>query len=208
MSLYRTVRHETIDAERPQKDAIERAAAIVRGGGVVAYPTETFYALGASAENEGARERLFALKGREAQKLLPVIVADVDALARLAALSARALSLAERFWPGPLSLVLPRKSGRGTIAVRVSGCRAARELAAAAGPLTATSANRSGEPPATTAAAVEAVFGDALDLVLDGGPTPGGLPSTLVDLTSDEPVLLRKGAVDFQEVLTWLARPS
>lgn len=204
-------RRQIIDPDRPDPELLDQAAAILKRSGVVAYPTETFYALGARAVDEAACARVFLLKGREETRRLPLIVADLDQVFQIAAGPSGAVKrLAARFWPGPLTLVLPARPGggfgSGTLAVRVSASTVARELARRIdGPLTATSANRSGEPPAESADAVEAVVGSEVDLILDGGRTPGGAPSTIVDLVGGEPVLLRPGPVDFGEVLRALA---
>jgi L-threonylcarbamoyladenylate synthase len=205
-------RREPIDPDAPAREAIARAGEVLRGSGVVAYPTETFYALGARAADPAACERIFLLKGREEGKPLPLIAADLEQVLLVAAELPDCLSrLAARFWPGPLTLVLRAGlPGWTSLAVRVSSCPAARELArAAGGPITATSANRSGQPPARTADQVEAAFAACappLDLILDGGATPGGLPSTIVDLTGGEPRLLRAGPIDFQQVVRELER--
>ncbi len=181
----------------------------LRAGAVLAYPTETFYGLGANAFDPVACGRILELKGREVGKALPIIVADIGQLDLIADELPRAVApLAERFWPGPLTLVLPVRSGLPgalagltTVAVRVSGLVLAREMARLGGfPLTSTSANRSGGFPARTADEVEAVLGEGLDLTLDGGPTLGGNPSTIVDLSCPEPRLLRHGAIPFEAV--------
>jgi len=191
-------------------ELLDQAAVILRDSGVIVFPTETFYALGARAQDAAACARVFSLKGREEGKLLPLIVADLDQVLRITAGPQAAVEkLASRFWPGPLTLVLPARPGLWgwpTLAVRVSSSAVAREIARRiGGPLTATSANRSGEFPAETAEAVEAEFGSNVDLILDAGRTPGGAPSTIVDLSVEKPVLLRPGAVDFEQVLQALA---
>ena len=199
-----------IDPERPSSELLDQAAVILRESGVIAYPTETFYALGARAQDAAARARVSSLKGRDESKLLPLIAADLEQVLRIAEEPHAAVEkLASRFWPGPLTLVLPARPGLWgwpTLAVRVSSSAVAREIARRiGGPVTATSANRSGELPAETADAVEAEFGSKVDLILDGGRTPGGAPSTIVDLSEGEPVLVRPGAVDFEAILQALA---
>jgi L-threonylcarbamoyladenylate synthase len=181
------------------------AAGILRRGGLVAFPTETFYGLGADALDARAVARVFAAKGRPSGKPLLVLVESTGMVGRVAAdVPPRAVRLAERHWPGPLTLVLPARAGlppaltagTGTIGVRVPGHPLARALVAAAGvPVTAPSANPSGAPAPRTAAEVVAGLGDRVDLVLDGGPTAGGPPSTVVDLTVEPPRVLRAGAV-------------
>jgi L-threonylcarbamoyladenylate synthase len=204
-----------VDPEQPDPDTLKRAAELLREGAVVAYPTETFYGLGANAFNEVACERIRGLKGRAADKPLPLIVADVEQLELLCDSIPPSLpGLAERFWPGPLTVVVPVRADligklaeHLTVAVRVSGLPLARELARVAGvPLTATSANPSHQKPPVTADEVEESLSRGLDLLLDGGPTKGGRASTIVDLSGEKPRLLRRGAVAYSEVLERLER--
>jgi L-threonylcarbamoyladenylate synthase len=201
-------------------DLLNRAgivhAATMRGE-VIAYPTETFYGLGADPTNAAAIERIYAIKGRRAGEALPLIAMDVDALAELGVQPPRlARQLAEAFWPGALTLVLPIAPGRfpdaltaggSTIAVRVPDHPVARAIASIAGGLiTSTSANRSGQPPASTADEVHAALGDDIAVLVDGGATPGGAPSTIVDVTSETPRLVRAGVVAWERVLESLQR--
>lgn len=194
----------TVDASAPSAAAIADAAAVLEGGGVVAFPTETFYGLGVAALDRAAVRRLFALKGRPRSRPILVLVDDPARIERFAVLTARARDLIARHWPGALTLVLPAReglppeltAGTATIGVRQPGHPVARALAAALGaPVTAPSANLMGEPPPTTAADVVRVFDGRIDLVLDGGTTSGGLPSTVLDVTVDPPRVLREGAV-------------
>jgi L-threonylcarbamoyladenylate synthase len=177
---------------------------VLAAGGVVAFPSETFYGLGVAALDAAAVRRLFALKGRPESRPILVLVDAPAAVERVATLTERARALIARHWPGALTLVLPAlpavpvelTAGTGTIGVRQSGHPVARALAAALGaPVTAPSANLTGEPPPTTAAQVLRVFDGRIDLVLDGGTTPGGLPSTVLDVTVEPPRVLREGAV-------------
>jgi L-threonylcarbamoyladenylate synthase len=193
--------------------ALGHARMAIARGGIVAFPTETFYALGADPAREDGVAAIFAAKGRAAGEALPLIAADVQAARRVAAeWSDRADRLATAFWPGPLTIVVPVRAGavvpgvtagRDTIAVRVPGHPLARALAAAApdGLLTATSANRSGSPALSTADEVERVLGPGVALVIDGGPSAGGLASTIVDLIGAAPRLIRQGPVPFDRVL-------
>jgi L-threonylcarbamoyladenylate synthase len=174
----------------------------------VAYPTETFYGLAVSVFDQAGCDRIFEIKGRPPDKALPCIVSDVRQLETVArSLPSSVRELAARFWPGPLTLVVSAQttvaaaSEAGTIAVRVSSGVVARELAALCGPITATSANRSGSSPTTTADEVVAQLGEAVDLVLDGGPTPGGVGSTIVDMTTTPPRLVREGAIRYRDVI-------
>jgi len=195
---------------------VAQAAALLRAGGLVVYPTETFYGLGALASRADALARLAAAKLRPAGKALPLIAADLAQVESVAALDGPARRMAGRFWPGPLTLVLPAApgldaavtGGTGTVAVRVPGSEVARTLARlAGGPLVSTSANRSGEPPPVRADELSPTLLAEVDGVLDAGPTPGGLPSTLVALERGGPRLLREGAVPFAEVLAAHAGP-
>ena len=193
-----------VDPASPPAGALADAAAVVEAGGVVAFPTETFYGLGVAALDAAAVRRLFALKGRPESRPVLVLVDDPARIDRIALLTASARELIARHWPGALTLVLAARpvvpteltAGTGTIGVRQPGHPVARALAAAlAAPITAPSANLTGEAPPTTAAEVLRVFDGQIDLVLDAGPTPGGLPSTVIDVTVDPPRVLREGAV-------------
>lgn len=167
--------------------AVRSAAERLRAGGVVLYPTETFYALGADPRSPEGCAAVFRLKGREASRRLPRIAADREQVEARCRFPEGAAALADRHWPGPLTLVLPLREREGTVAVRVSPHPVARALAAALGhPVISTSANRSGAPPARTAAAAVASLGETASAsltVLDGGTTPGGAPSVIVDAT-------------------------
>ncbi|MES1165739.1 MAG: L-threonylcarbamoyladenylate synthase [Verrucomicrobiota bacterium] len=182
---------------------VAAAIAALRRGEVVAYPTETFYGLGVDAFDAAALERLRALKGR-GEKAISLLIDGEAMLARLCAeVPPRARALMARHWPGALTLALPASAGLpealvsdGCVAVRQSPHPVARALVAGfGGPVTTTSANRSGEPPATTAAAVRAALGGGCH-VLDGGATAGGAPSTLARVRGDSLEILRAGAVD------------
>lgn len=188
---------------------IDDAAAALRRGGVIAYPTETFYGLGALARDAAALARLAAAKGRPEGKPLPLLAADLAAVEEVAILSPRARALAARFWPGPLTLVLPARpgvpapitAGTGTVGIRVPGSEVARRLAAAAGgALVSTSANLSGEPPPARVEELSAALRARIDGVLDAGATPGGLASTVVVVGAEGVTLVRAGAVPFEEV--------
>ena len=197
--------------------AIARAAEILRSGGLVAFPTETVYGLGADATSERAVARVFAAKARPSFNPLIIHLRDTVAAARHAKLDARARALARRFWPGPLTLVLAKRDdsvlsglalcGLRTVALRVPGHPVAHDLLAAAGrPIAAPSANRSGQLSPTTAGHVADGLGDAVDLILDGGPTPVGIESTILDLTVAPPALLRPGAVTRAEIEAEIGR--
>jgi L-threonylcarbamoyladenylate synthase len=190
-------------------EEIERAAQLLRAGALVAFPTETVYGLGADARNADAVRGLFAIKGRPAQHPVIVHLADTNLLPRWAReVSASAEALAEAFWPGPLTLILPRAEsvldvvtgGQDSVGVRVPAhpvahALLARLLALGSDGIAAPSANRFGRISATNARHVADEFGNAIALVLDGGSSRHGIESTIVDLTSGEPALLRPGAI-------------
>jgi L-threonylcarbamoyladenylate synthase len=189
-------------AELPQASDI---AADLCAGSVIAYPTETFYALGAAAFSRKAVERIFRLKRRDASKPLSFIVSDMDMVDDVvSSLPWPFAALAAEFWPGALTLVLPAAAGLpdsilgpgGTIAVRIPPLPWLRALVRDVGePLAATSANLSGDREPADPAEVRALFETKVDLIIDGGPTPGGAPSTIVDLTGRMPRVLREGRI-------------
>jgi L-threonylcarbamoyladenylate synthase len=189
-----------------EPDAIGAAARILQGGGLVAFPTETVYGLGADATNAAAVAKLYAAKGRPAFNPLIAHVADAAAARRLAAFDGAADALARAFWPGPLTLVLPKAAscpvadlataGLDTVAVRVPAHGIAHALITTfGGPVVAPSANRSGHVSPTTADHVMADLADRIDLVLDGGPTSVGVESTIIACLGDTVALLRPGGV-------------
>lgn len=188
---------------------VGRVAEVLRQGGLAVYPTETFYGLGARATDARALSRLVAAKLRPEGKPLPLVAADRDlAFSAWAAVGEGARRLADRFWPGPLTLVaraapgLPGEvAGGGTVGVRVPGSPVARELSRLAGDLlVSTSANPAGGPPPVRVEDLDPSLLARVDAVLDRGPTPGGLPSTVVELADGGAVLVRAGAVPWDEV--------
>jgi len=204
------VRRVWVNPADPDPAAIRSAAETLRGGGLVAFPTETVYGLGVDPFNVDAVERLFRAKGRPAEKGLILHLGEAgQARSIVRAFPPPAEVLARRFFPGPLTLVLPAREtippavtgGRDTVAVRMPDHPVALALARAfGGPIAAPSANPSGEPPPVTADEVARSLGAAIDMLLDAGPTPGGVPSTLVDLTVHPPRILRHGAVAEERV--------
>jgi L-threonylcarbamoyladenylate synthase len=193
-----------------QVELIERAVKVLQCGGVVAYPTDTLYGLAVDPRSAEAVRRLFAIKRREPGHAVPLIAADLPQAEAAAVFDRRARRVAHAFWPGPLSIVVPAtdrlcaevRAEDGSVAVRVPSHRVPRELAAAFGfCITATSANRTGAPATASAAIVAAVLGSDLDLLLDAGDSPGGPPSTIVDLRGAKPILVRSGAVAWDRVL-------
>ena len=200
-----------VDRLAPDPETVRRAVALLAQGGIVAYPTDTLYGLAVDPRRPDAVESLFRAKGRPAEMAVPLIAADAEQAAQHAGpLTPLGRTLAGRFWPGPLTLVvdaapaLNRRilAGGHTVAVRVPNHAVARALARELGhPVTATSANRSGEPPATTAAAAVTAVGPDLACVLDAGPAETTSPSTIVDVRGAAPVLMRPGVVAWDRVL-------
>lgn len=195
----------------PTADAIAAAAEMLRAGGLVAFPTETVYGLGADATNDRAVVGIFEAKGRPRFNPLIVHVPDSAAAETIVAFDARARAIAGRFWPGAITLVLPRlpacpisllcSAGLPSLAVRVPAHPVAQTLLRAVDrPLAAPSANRSGAVSPTTAAHVAEAFGAAVPLILDGGPCPVGVESSVLDLTGADAVLLRPGGVTREEI--------
>jgi L-threonylcarbamoyladenylate synthase len=199
------------------REAIARAAALLREGLLVAFPTETVYGLGGDATNELAVADIFATKGRPRFNPLIAHVPDLAEAETYAVFNAPARRAAARFWPGPLTLVLPRRHGSGlsllasagldTVAIRAPSHPAAQALLREADrPIAAPSANRSGRVSPTEAAHVADELGDDVALILDDGPTPLGLESTVLDLSGESPALLRPGAITLEQ-LTELLGP-
>ena len=210
------MRRVAIDARQPAATALAEAAAILRAGGVVAMPTDTLYGLAADPFSSDAVARVFAVKGRPAERAMPLVAADVDqVVAQLGPLSELGRRLASTYWPGPLTLLVARPSsipgdvagGRPQIGVRVPAHAVTRELCRVSGRLlTATSANLSGEPPSNDPDDIERTLRTGVDLLLDAGRTPGGPPSTIVDVTGREPRLVRPGAIAWDDVLACMQR--
>jgi len=177
---------------------IARAAERLRAGAVIAFPTDTLYGVGARAADPAAVARLYEVKRRPSEQPMVWLVADREQVERFAVVSAAAAELMERFWPGPLTLVLPARipADGSTIAVRAPDHEVALALLTALGePIASSSANPAGQPPPVDADQVVAGLGDELDLVLDAGPCRIGQPSTILDLTSATPRILRQGAI-------------
>ncbi len=199
-----------VSADDLNQAAFQRAKAVLAVDGLVAFPTETVYGLGANAFSAAAVARIFTAKGRPANNPLIVHVADVAGVERVATeWPANAARLAERFWPGPLTLVLPKRAevpdavtgGGPTVAVRVPAHPVALALLRTSGlPLAAPSANRSSQVSPTQAAHVLRSLEGRIDLILDGGPTSGGIESTIIDVTTEPPRLLRPGLITTAQV--------
>jgi L-threonylcarbamoyladenylate synthase len=193
------------------------AVSVLRAGGVVALPTDTVYGIAVALATAGGIERLFEIKGRAPEKAIALLLAEATQATAVGEFPPAATALAAELWPGPLTLVLRLRldadlpaalTGSGqTIGVRLPDHPAPRALAAAVGPLPTTSANLSGRPDSLLAATVVEELGDGVDLVLDGGRTPGSRPSTVVDVTTDPPAILRIGLIDEARIRAVLAGP-
>jgi L-threonylcarbamoyladenylate synthase len=193
---------------------LDRAADIIRRGGVVAIPTDTLYGLAVDPFDAAAVRRLYAIKGREAERAIPLVAADVaQAVGQLGQLPALVTRLAERFWPGPLTLLVRAPArlapevtgGTGRVGVRVPAHDVARGLCRTfGGLLSATSANFTGFPPSNDPEAVASALAHVVDLMLDAGRTPGGPPSTILDASGSTPLLVRAGAISWEEIQSWL----
>jgi len=194
------------------RDAVPRALEILKRGGLVAFPTDTVYGVGALAFDGKAVESIYGAKDRPTEKAIPVLIGDKDDLEKVGIhISASAHKLAIRFWPGPLTILVPKRadlpesvSATATVGVRVPDHDVARALLRAAGPMAVTSANISGGQSPVTAEEVYEQLGGRIDLIIDGGQTPGGVPSTLVDCTASELKVLREGPVTLEDLLSAL----
>jgi L-threonylcarbamoyladenylate synthase len=186
-------------------EVINKSIAVLKNGGIIAYPTETFYGLGAKYDMDSALKRLYEIKKRPQEKAMPLIIGSTEELSLITdSVTSAARELMDKFWPGPLTILFHARSGlseyitsKNKVAVRIPGESFALRLAKAAGfPITSTSANISGMPPANSASIVLDYFNDIIDLIIDGGKTKGGLSSTIVDITGDMPKTIRHGLID------------
>ena len=197
-----------MDAEHLNMEAIQKAGKILKEGGLVAFPTETVYGLGGNALDPAASMKIYAAKGRPSDNPLIVHIADLKDLARITTeIPEGAQILAKKYWPGPLTMILPKADvvpkettgGLDSVAVRFPSDRIAQELIKAAGGFVAApSANTSGRPSPTMAEHVEEDLGDAIEMIIDGGQVGIGLESTIVDFTEDVPVVLRPGYISLE----------
>jgi L-threonylcarbamoyladenylate synthase len=202
---------EILPAKNPS--SIPHAVDVLRHGGLVAFPTDTVYGLAAWPFDQFMLERLFVVKGRKHTKAIAVLMGNHTDLEQVAEEpNELAQILAKRFWPGPITLIVPRNprvpntiSPAPTIGVRIPDHPVALDLLRATGPLAVTSANLSGRENANTAAEVHAQLEDRIHLILDGGKTPGGVPSTVVDCTNDTPTILRPGPITMEQLKAALA---
>ena len=200
-----------VDAE-----SIHRALEILRKGGLVAFPTDTVYGLGALAFDGKAVESIYLAKDRPIEKSIPVLIGDNTDLEKLSAdISDIVRRLVSRFWPGPLTVIVPKKptlpesvSATATVGVRVPDHPVARKLLRDAGPMAVTSANISGQPSPATAQEVFDQLSGRIELIIDGSKTPGGVPSTLVDCTGSEFKVLREGPITLEQILSAIGENS
>ena len=186
----------------------KKSTEILKNSGIIAYPTESFYALGVLATDEIAINKLYTIKKRQAEKPLPIIIGDINSLASIVkGIPAQAEDLIKRYWPGPLTLIFDSQDNipdlltgdKKKLAVRIPGESVALHLARALQlPVTSTSANPSGQPPAEEIVSIIKYFGDKIDLIIDAGKTPGGKPSTIIDVTITPPKVLREGSIVFR----------
>ena len=202
--------HVKVTSANPDPAVIVRGVEILRLGGVVAYPTDTLYGLAVDPRSGAAVERLFEIKGRVLSVAVPLIAADLAQAETFGSFGAIERQLAHEFWPGPLSIVVPASpaisaaalGGGDTVALRVPAHALARALAQTFGScITATSANLSGQLASARAAEVRAALAERIDMLLDGGDAPGGMPSTIVRVDRGRPTLLRAGAIAWERVL-------
>jgi len=199
-----------VDRDTPDPAVIAKAVDVLRAGGIVAYPTDTLYGLAVDPTTDNAVDRLYAAKGRDRALAVPLIAGNLTLACDAGILDADSLRLAHAFWPGPLSIVVPAAprmsrqllSSDGTVAIRIPAHPVARAISTAFGScITATSANVSGEAPANTADDARRTVGDRIDAIIDAGSTAGGAPSTVVQITSHGPRLIRAGAIVWERVL-------
>ncbi len=203
---------EIIAANSPR--SLQRALEILQAGGLVAFPTDTVYGVGALAFDGKAVESIYRAKDRPIEKAIPILIGDVDDINKVASeVPLMTKKLAERFWPGPLTIVVPKHtdlpdsvSATNTVGVRVPDHIIARSVLRAAGPMAVTSANISGKPSPSTAEEVFAQLNSRIALILNGGKTPGGIPSTLVDCTGSKPIIVREGPIKLDEIIAVTGR--
>lgn len=193
-------------------DTLLHALEVLKRGGVVAFPTDTVYGIGALVFDADAVARLYAAKGRPPEKAIPVLVGQTEDVIKVADVTPSAKKLAEAFWPGALTIVLPKLSTvpeivstYPTIGVRLPDHAIARNLLTLAGPLAVTSANLSGMNSHLHARAVLADLNGRIDLLIDGGPCPGGVPSTVLDCTIEPPEILRAGPITAEKIVAALS---
>lgn len=195
-------------------ESIQRALEVLQKGGLVAFPTDTVYGLGALAFDGNAVESIYFAKDRPVEKAIPVLIGDHAELEKVSNnISDVVHKLVSQFWPGPLTVVVPKKatlpeavSASETVGVRIPDHQVARALLRSTGPMAVTSANISGQPSPSTAQEVFEQLNGRIDLIIDGGKTPGGVPSTLVDCTGSEIKVLREGPISLEQILSAISQ--
>jgi len=199
---------ETLILNIDHHQSLFRAAEIIESGGIIAFPTDTVYGIGVSAFNADAIEKIYQVKGRAKEKAIPILMGDQTELIKITPPPGeRVQKIMAAFWPGALTLILPllaelpaNLSNTGTIGVRVPDHNLSQELLRLTGPLAATSANLSGQESALSAQEVSKNLGGKLDLILDGGKSQGGVASTVLDCTGEQPTVLREGPISWQQI--------
>ena len=205
----------TIIISADSSDAIQHALDVLNNGGLVAFPTDTVYGVGALVHDGKAIESIYVAKDRPIEKAIPVLIADAEDMDKVGMdIPDLARRIAARFFPGPLTCIIPKQptlpsavSATSTVGVRAPDHDVARALLRAAGPMAVTSANISGQPSPSTAEEVFAQLNGRIPLIMDGGKTPGGVPSTVVDCTNDEIKILREGPISLEEIKNKLSSP-
>lgn len=206
----------TVIVSAKSPDAIQKALDVLNEGGLVAFPTDTVYGVGALVFDGKAVESIYIAKDRPIEKAIPVLIGETIDMEKVGMdVPEIAYRLASRFWPGPLTVVVPKKptlpesvSATPTVGVRVPDHEVARVLLRAAGPMAVTSANISGQPSPSTADVVFAQLGGRINLIMDGGTTPGGVPSTVIDCAGNDIKLLREGPISLEEIRSKLSSPT
>ncbi len=197
-----------------ESKSLDFAREILLNGNLVAFPTDTVYGLGAMAFNAKGVNRIYKVKGRAAEKAIPILIGNVAQLDQVAAkVGASERILAHHFWPGPLTIILPRHTSipdavtsLPTVGVRIPNLASALELLNLTGPMAVSSANLSGQTSCSTAGGVLSQLDGKIPLILDGGVTPGGTPSTIVDCNSEKPVVIREGPISLAQILQTLSQ--
>lgn len=199
----------SISNESGKQEALEKTAAILLNGGVAAVPTDTVYGFAALVHDEAAIARLYKIKERDQRKSIAVLLGDADQAHQVAhAFPEKAQRLAGKYWPGALTIIIRKKAGlppdltsNDLVGLRIPDHEWTRELIRRTGPLAVTSANISGQPPAKSIEEFSEELGPQLDIIIDGGPSSGGIPSSVINCDSEPPVILREGAISGKDLL-------
>lgn len=200
----------TIGTEEEKKQALKASAEVLLSGGIAAIPTDTVYGIAARVDDEAAIARLYQIKERSRNKSIAVLLGDTAQASLVAEhFSDKAQRLAARYWPGALTIIIRKKAGlpadltsNDLVGLRIPDLDFTRDLIRITGPLAVTSANLSGEPPATSVADFMEKLGAGLDIIIDGGPSRGGVPSSVINCGTEPPVILREGAIPGKDLMT------